>query len=79
MAKLKLNIKKPSEQAAGNGNTVTQGTEITAPIISLPESGGIRIIRDSESLVAPNSIGVRIILKNAKIHAEKVIIKKVEK
>ncbi len=62
MAKLKLNIKKPSEQAAGNGNTVTQGTEITSPIISLPESGGIRII-----------------LKNAKIHAEKVIIKKVEK
>lgn len=62
MAKLKLNIKKPSEQAAEDSSTTLQGAEITAPTISLPDSGGIRII-----------------LKNAKIHAEKVIIKKVEK
>ncbi len=62
MAKLKLGIKKPSEQGAGSVTITPETKEITAPMISLPESGGIRII-----------------LKNAKIHAEKVIIKKVER
>lgn len=61
MAKLKLNVKKPGE---GDGNNVItpETKEISAPMVSLPESGGIRII-----------------LKNARIHAEKVIIKKIEK
>jgi CO dehydrogenase/acetyl-CoA synthase beta subunit len=44
-----------------------QGEEAQAPVVSAPE------------LSIPAGGGVHIILKNARIHADKVIIKKIEK
>ncbi len=60
---LKLTIKKPLKLA----------------LKEEPKTKGNEPVAVAEEISLPTSDGIRIILKNARIYADKVIIKKIEK